>query len=199
MTQELRRFLPRSELLDDALRDHKGVTSDTGPGGTELELLGRLTRGALHELANPLLALTGSAEFALADAEPGTKLRARLEVVHSTALEIGELVRALQGFIREGAAPVRSLELAEFGAETIAFVRRVSAVRDLELVAQADAEPVVLAAPGEMRRRLVELVLDGIAAAEPGSRVVLLVSQDGGDAVAGVEGIGELRLPAETG
>lgn len=162
----------------------------------QLALLGRLTRGFLHELANPLLALTGSAEFALADAEPGTKLRDRLEIVHSTALEIGELIRALQGYIREGSAPPRRLALAEAAAETIAFVRRVSAVRDVELSTRADAEPVVLASPGAVRRRLVELVLDGISAAQGGDQVILAVSVEDGEAVAGVAGIGELRLEA---
>ncbi len=182
--------------------DHRRVTEGIDPKESEadqLALLGRLTRGFLHELANPLLALTGSAEFALVDAEPGTKLHARLEVVHSTALEIGELVRALQGFIREGSAPPRRLSLAEMAAETIAFVRQLSAVRDIELSSRADADPVVLAAPGAVRRRLVELVLDGIAAAERGDEVVLAVSLVGGNAIAGVSGVGELRLEAQPG
>lgn len=162
----------------------------------QLALLGRLTRGFLHELANPLLALTGSAGFALADAEPGTKLHARLEVVNSTAVEIGELVRALQGFIREGSEGPRRVALAETAAETIDLVRRLSAARDVALATRADGDPVVVAAPGAVRRRLVELVLDGIAAAERGDEVVLTVSHEENEAVASVAGAGELRLEA---
>ena len=48
--------------------------TESGPPGQDeraLIVLGRLTRGALHELANPLVALTGSAELALDTAEPG--------------------------------------------------------------------------------------------------------------------------------
>ena len=46
-----------------------------------LETLGRLTRGALHELSNPLVGLLGSAELALAEAEPGTKLHGRILLI----------------------------------------------------------------------------------------------------------------------
>jgi signal transduction histidine kinase len=49
-----------------------------------LATLGRLTRGALHEISNPLVALLGSAELALAEAQPGTKLHARLSLTHRT-------------------------------------------------------------------------------------------------------------------
>ena len=49
-----------------------------------LVTLGRLTRGALHELSNPLVALLGSAELALNDVEPGTKLHDRIALTHRT-------------------------------------------------------------------------------------------------------------------
>ena len=49
--------------------------------------LGRLTRGVMHELSNPLVALLGSAELALADAEPGTKLHDRISLTHAVVKE----------------------------------------------------------------------------------------------------------------
>ena len=162
-----------------------------------LVTLGRLTRGALHEIANPLLALVGSAEFALADAETGTKQHGRLELVHETGLEIAEIVRALQGFARNQHLPPSRLALGDVADAAVKLVRRVSAVRDVELAVRRESEPEVLAAPGAASSALVDLLLDALSTAERGDTVELVVSHDGADAVAAVPGGGELRLPAE--
>jgi signal transduction histidine kinase len=162
-----------------------------------LVTLGRLTRGALHEIANPLLALVGSAEFALADAEAGSKQHGRLALVHATGLEIAEIVRALQGFARDQHLPPSRLALGDFADAAVGLVRRVSAVRDVELSVRRESESEVLAAPGTVSSALVELLLDGLATAERGDTVELVVSKDGDEAVAAVAGAGELRLPAE--
>jgi signal transduction histidine kinase len=163
-----------------------------------LATLGRLTRGALHEIANPLLALVGTAEFALGDAEPGTKLHGRLALVHETGQEIAQIVRALQGFAREQSAPPTRLALGDSAETAVALVRRVSAVRDVELAVRRESDPELVAAPGAVASALVDLLLDGLASAERGDTVELVVSHEGTDAVAAVAGAGELRLPAET-
>lgn len=160
--------------------------------------LGRLTRGALHEIANPLLALVGSAEFALGDAEPGTKLHGRLELVHEAGLEIAVIVRALQGFARDQHAPPTRLALGDSADAAVRLVRRVSAVRDVELAVRRRSDPEIVAAPGAVAAALVDLVLDALVDAERGDTVELVVSLEGADAVATVAGAGELRLPAET-
>ena len=174
--------------------------SDTDlPGQDEraLATLGRLTRGALHEIANPLLALVGTAEFALGDAEPGSKLHGRLELVHGTGQEIAEIVRALQAFAREQSSPPARLALADSAETAVALVRRVSAVRDVELSLRRESDPEVVAAPGAVSAALVDLLLDGLAGAGRNGHVELVVSREGTDAVAAVAGAGELRLPAE--
>jgi signal transduction histidine kinase len=164
-----------------------------------LATLGRLTRGALHEIANPLLALVGTAELALGDAEPGTKLHDRLLLVQGTGQEITEIVRALQGFAREQGAPRTAVALGDAAESAVTLVRRVSAVRDVELAVRHESSATVaIASPGEVACALVELLLDGLAGAARGDTVELVVSRHGGDAVAAVAGAGELRLPAET-
>lgn len=162
-------------------------------GDPHLTTLGRLTRGALHEISNPLLALLGSAEFALADAQPGTKLHSRIELVQSTGEEIAEIVRALQAFARSASAPPERLPLAAAAQTAQALVLRVSTVRDVELALRMEAEPFVHAAPGEVQRALVELLLDGLEGAERGDTVELVVREQDGWAVAATAG-GELRL-----
>lgn len=169
----------------------------TGLEERALRTLGRLTRGALHEIANPLLALVGSAEFALADAPPGTKLHSRIELVQRTGEEIAEIVRMLQSFARQQSAPPARLTLGDAAESAVALVRRVSAVRDVELTVRRAAEPEVVAAPGAVASALVDLLLDALVDAERGNTVELVVARDGPDATATVTGAGELRLPAE--
>ncbi|HEU5363385.1 MAG TPA: histidine kinase dimerization/phospho-acceptor domain-containing protein [Gaiellaceae bacterium] len=49
-----------------------------------------------HEINNPLFAILGLTELLLAEAEEGSRLRQRLELIHGSALEIKEIVRAAQ-------------------------------------------------------------------------------------------------------
>ncbi|MEJ7568898.1 MAG: hypothetical protein WKF41_11605 [Gaiellaceae bacterium] len=161
-----------------------------------LATLGRLTRGALHEIANPLLALLGSAELALPDTDPTTKLHARIDIVNRTGLEIAEIVRALQNYIRAQDAPAGRLSLVDSAELAVALVRRVSAVRDVELAVRAEGEPLVDARPGTILSSLVELLLDRIASAERGDEIDLVVFEQDGEAVVSIAGAGELRLAA---
>ncbi len=153
-----------------------------------LATLGRLTRGALHEISNPLLALVGSAELALAEAEPGTKLHARLSLAQSTGAEIVEIVRALQAFVRLQAEPEAALSVGAAAADAVAFVTRVVPTHDVELEASGDA--TVVARPGELLRALVELLLAALDEPGRGGRIELVVA----DGVVTATGGGELRL-----
>ena len=150
--------------------------------------LGRLTRGALHEISNPLVALLGSTELALGAAQPGTKLHERLSLAQRTGAEVVEIVRALQAFVRLQAEPERSVSVGAAATEAAALVAKVLPAHDVELTASGDA--TVVAAPGELQRRLVELLLDALDDPGRGSTIELVV----GDGVVTATGGGELRL-----
>jgi two-component system NtrC family sensor kinase len=141
-----------------------------------LATLGRLTRGALHEISNPLVALIGSTELALGDAEPGTKLHDRLSLAHRTGTEIVEIVRALQAFVRLQAEPPQELSVGLEAAEAVALVGRVLPAHDVELSARGDA--TVVAAPGELRGRLVELLTTALDDPDRGATIELVVEGD---------------------
>lgn len=153
-----------------------------------LETLGRLTRGALHQISNPLVALLGSAELALQEVPPGTKLHDRIALTQRTGAEIVEIVRALQAFVRLQHEPPTQVSVGEAAADAVALVTKVLPTHDVELRSSGDASAV--AAPGELRRRLVELLVDALD--EPGRRgTIELVVRDG---VVTATGGGELRL-----
>jgi signal transduction histidine kinase len=49
-----------------------------------------------HEINNPLFAILGLTELLLAEVEEGSRTHRRLELIHDSALEIKEIVRASQ-------------------------------------------------------------------------------------------------------
>jgi signal transduction histidine kinase len=161
---------------------------DIRGGDAALATLGRLTRGALHEISNPLLALVGSAELALAEAEPGTKLHARLSLAQSTGSEIVEIVRALQSFVRLQAEPERAISVGAAAADAVALVTRVQPTDGVTV--RASGEATVVARPGELGGRLVELLLAALADPHRGDEVELVVA----DGVVTATGGHELRL-----
>jgi signal transduction histidine kinase len=163
------------------------MTTDAGEACL-LQTLGLLTRGALHEISNPLVALVGSAELALFDTEPGTKTYDRIALMHRTGVEIAEIVRALQAFIRLQAEPERTLSLGTAATEAVALVSKVQPASETELRVSGDA--TVVARPGEIQRRLVEFLVDELQRAEPGGTIELEVR----DGVVSASGGGELRL-----
>jgi signal transduction histidine kinase len=159
-----------------------------------LRTLGLLTRGALHEISNPLLALVGTAELALGEAEPGTKLRDRIALTHSTGAEIARIVRALQAFIRLQSAPAARFSLGEAAAEAAALVELVLPTHDVTFATSGDA--TVVAAPGDVRCSLVELLVEALDLGGDGGKIELTVRSEGSVAVVAATGGGELRLPA---
>ncbi len=140
-----------------------------------LATLGRLTRGALHELSNPLVAMLGSAELALGDVEPGTKLHDRIALTQRTGNEVVEIVRALQAFVRLQAEPPEQLSVGAAAADAIALVTRVLPTHNVELSASGDA--TAFAGPGEIRQQLVELLLDALDDPERGDVIELVVGE----------------------
>lgn len=159
-----------------------------------LRTLGLLTRGALHEISNPLLALVGSAELALEDAEPGTKLHDRIALTHRTGTEIAGIVRALQSFIRLQDAPAGPLSLGEAATEAAALVELVLPTHDVTFATAGDA--TVVAAPGDIRCSLVELLVEALERSGSRGTIELTVRSEGSDVVVVATGGGELRLPA---
>lgn len=144
-----------------------------------LLLLGRLTPGALHELANPLLALGGTVEFLLDDAVPGTKAHDRLRLVKDTADEIAHLVRLLQSLSRERAAPADAIDLRAFVAESVELVRRLSAVRDATLETDLAEAGAVVARPVELRQVVVTLVHNALQRPPASGTVLVSLTRSG--------------------
>lgn len=161
------------------------------PESRTLQTLGLLTRGALHEMANPLVALVGSAELALAETEPGTKLHDRIALTHRTGNEIAEIVRCLQSFVRGQAEPATSLSLGKAASEAVELVTRVLPTHGVTLAVAGDA--TIVARPGAVSSSLVELLVEALR--DRDGVIELSVRAAGDEAIVTATGGGELRFP----
>lgn len=159
-----------------------------------LQTLGRLTRGALHEISNPLVALVGSAELALGDMEPGTKPHERVSLTLVTGSEIADIVRALQAFVRIQSQPPQRLSLGQAAADAVTLVTRVLPTHDVTLSAAGDA--TILAAPGDIACALVDLLVDALEDGAAKGSIELAVRTEDGKAIVTATGGGELQFPA---
>lgn len=130
-----------------------------------LELLGRLLPAALHELSNPLVALVGTVELLLADAEPGPT-RTRLELVQRTADEVASLVRSLQRLTRERLEPETELDLGAFTRDTADLAVRFSGVKGIGCEVRVEEAVTLVARPAVLRQALLGLLIDALQAAD---------------------------------
>lgn len=138
--------------------------------------LGRLLPGALHELGNPLVALGGTLELLLADAEAGSKDARRLEVAQRTSEEITGVVRTLQRLARERREPETDIDIGAFARDTADIARRFSLARGVAIEIDVAREPPpIRSQPATLRAALLTAVLDALETAETGSRIDLIV------------------------
>lgn len=154
-----------------------------------LAALGRLTPGAVHELANPLAALLGIAELLLAEHEPDAKAAERVQVIVDTAREISATVRVLQAYSRERLAPRGAVALGRLVGETVELVRRTSGMRDVALEEiRPGVEISVDAHASELRQAVLTLVLNAIEAQATGGKVTVATGVEDGSAAVTVAG-----------
>jgi len=148
-----------------------GVTVEDG----RRQLLGRLLPSALHELSNPLLALGGTTELLLEDAEPGTDMHRRLSLVQRTAAEISELVRLLQRLARERVEPARELDLDAFVRDTAEIAVRFGEIKGVGVDVRGASAGRLVAEPAVVRQLLLAVLLDAVDAADSERTVVVAV------------------------
>ncbi|HSP73741.1 MAG TPA: ATP-binding protein [Gaiellaceae bacterium] len=146
----------------------------------KLAAIGELAAGVAHEINNPLFAILGLVEFVLADVEPGSRSHERLTLVHQTALEIKEIVRALLDFARESSDEQRVVALDDVVRETVDLVRRTSASRGVEIEQSLGEGPfLVHGSPNQLEQIFLNLLANARQALPNGGVVTLRLESDG--------------------
>jgi hypothetical protein len=88
---------------ENALKNDPVEGSDAGPKKIKDArefLLGKITPGIIHEINNPLTAITGFLELALDENEDHTAMREDLQTAYAESLRVSEKLRRLDHFSR---------------------------------------------------------------------------------------------------
>ncbi|HEY6032023.1 MAG TPA: ATP-binding protein [Gaiellaceae bacterium] len=164
----------------------------------KLAAIGELAAGVAHEINNPLFAILGLVEFVLADLEPGSKSHERLTLVHQTALEIKEIVRALLDFARENPDEQRVVALDDVVRETVDLVRRTSANHGVEIEQSFGEGPfLVHGSPNQLKQIFLNLLANARNVLPNGGVVTLRLERDGDWVTASVSDSGPGIPPEE--
>jgi signal transduction histidine kinase len=159
-----------------------------------LATLGDLARTIAHEMNNPLFGILGLLELALASEPPGTKIHGRLTLMQETAVELKELVRALQEYARGSLLETATLDDACRAA--VSFVRKTAAAKGVTVTEVYPPSPQpVAAAPMHLLQVLVALLVRAHGAAGDAGEVRIEVRAEGPTVVAAVTATGGEAQP----
>jgi signal transduction histidine kinase len=131
-----------------------------------LEALGQMAGGVAHEFNNLLQPITGMAELALEDAEPGGELAEQLGVILDCAKQAALVVQGILTAARKQGPAPRPALLAPLLRKAVHFLSAIlpHAVR-LDLVVEGGDE-AVLCDEGELSQVLLNLVRNAADAME---------------------------------
>ncbi|MFT4112940.1 sensor histidine kinase [Silvibacterium sp.] len=153
----------------------------------KLIALGRLTASIVHEINNPLEAVTNLLYLLEADPSP----ERRHEYLQLAQRELGRVVqisRQTLNFSRESASPVQ-ISPADLIEEVLTLFGRKIADKQISVEREFEAADTVNVFPGEMRQVLSNLIANAIEATAPGGRLRLRVRPARNWADQGVRGL----------
>jgi two-component system NtrC family sensor kinase len=156
----------------------------------KLAAIGELAAGVAHEINNPLFAILALSEFLLKELEPGSKPYERAELIHSTGLEIKEIVRGLLDFARESSEERSLVALDDVVRQTVDLVRRTNAKKGIAIVEDYRCPVVVDASPSQLKQVVLNLLGNARHATPDGGKVSVEVRRDGDNALVTVSDTG---------
>ena len=149
----------------------------------QLALVGRLARGIVHELSNPLFVVLALAELMARGVEPGSQEADRLAQMHESGSELRQLVGALDDLARAPLDTEREpVAVADVLVEAIALIRRVTLRKDIDVVERYDDGGACVAASRSALRLAALCVLVEAQEQTPeGGRIELVTQRVGAD------------------
>ena len=149
---------------------------------TKLAAIGKVTAGIAHEINNPLNNISLTAEVLLEDL-PNLDCSERMEMVRDVLVQADrarEVVRHLLDFSRTRKPTVREkVNLLKLLSASMVLLKNQMRIAQVETTASFPEEPLlVLGNPNQLQQVLVNIILNGIQAMEPGGTLKLSASVD---------------------
>lgn len=139
----------------------------------KFEAIGRLAGGIAHDFNNAIGAIIGWADLALQEAQPGTRLKERLQKISDQAQRTAGLTSQLLAFARRQVLQPRRIDLNGLIEEGTSLLRKVIGA-DVEVrLVPAPNLRVTVADPVQIDQVLMNLCLNSRDAMPKGGRLVI--------------------------
>lgn len=140
---------------------------------SKMASVGRLAAGVAHEINNPLTTILTTAMLMQEDLKDGDPFYDELELITNETLRCRKIVSALLDFARQRSPTKKHECLSKLIEEVVLLTRKQGAFKDVrvEYVHGAADLPLIQMDRGQMQQALINLVLNGIEATEPGGSV----------------------------
>jgi signal transduction histidine kinase len=145
----------------------------------KLSTLGEMAAVLAHEIRNPLGSIRGTAEILKDDYQPGDPKHEFIEIQIKETERLNRVVEDFLRMARPQPADLRPCPVLE-ELETIAtLVANDARDRQIRLVVQPSAAPVIIKADGEkLRQAFLNIILNALQATPPGGSVIISITVD---------------------
>ncbi|MBK7046726.1 MAG: sensor histidine kinase [bacterium] len=143
-----------------------------------LAAVGRLSAGLAHEIRNPLASINGAAEV-LGDDFPAGHPKARLAaILRDESRRLNDVLTRFLTFARGAPATAAPFDLLAEARAVAELARRGPGTPEVTVDGPVSL-PQAIGNPEQVRQVLLNLVLNGLAAAGPGGRIEMQVVAEG--------------------
>jgi len=140
----------------------------------KLAIVGRITSSIVHEINNPLEAITNLVFLLSIDEQLPPHLRPYVDRTERELKRVSEIARQTLSFCRETETPVR-VHLSDLLEEVLLLYARRVGEKKITVERRYESEEPVLLFPGEMRQVYANLLANAVEATSPGGRIVLRI------------------------
>lgn len=168
-----------NDAVTGAIEISRDITKDINLQKTmmqqeKLASVGRLSAGVAHEINNPLTTILTTAMLIQEDLTPDDPIYQELNTVTDETLRCRKIVTSLLNFARQSSPTKKENSINTIVAETILLTQKQAAFKDLVIEAHyAEGIPPVNVDKGQIQQAFINLIINGIEAAEPGGKISL--------------------------
>ncbi len=165
--QQLRRTLEdRDRMAGELVRSER------------LAAVGRLSAGLAHEIRNPLASISGASEVLGDDFPAGHPKAGLVAILRDESRRLNDVLTRFLAFARGAPGPATPFDLADEAGAVAELARQRDAGATVVFSGAVGRLPLALGNREQVRQALLNLALNGLAAAGPGGRVELAVLAD---------------------
>jgi PAS domain S-box-containing protein len=139
--------------------------------------IGRLAAGVAHEINNPLTTILTSAMLIQEDTDPEDSNYQELQTIADEALRCRKIVSSLLDFARQSKPVKGKHNLNSIVTESVTLTRKQAAFNDLAVEESLSEDlPLINMDKDQIEQALINLILNGIEATDPGGKVTVSTS-----------------------